>query len=104
MKMNDKDPELVTILLGVYEASKVFVLAALVAVTRILWDGKEQSWLRIALECALCGFLAQGVHSLAEVAFSWDMPTAIAAAVGMVGPSYLRMKLRKAINKKLDNQ
>jgi len=101
--MPEKDPNVWALISSVFDATQVFVYAALVAAVRILLDEKEKIWKRIALEMILCGLLAQGADELVQFAFGWEMPVAIAAAVGLVGPTYLRVKLKHIVNSKTDS-
>jgi len=103
MKMPEKDPNFITAIGDALMTIQVFLYAALVAMVRILRDEKEQKWKRIILEMVLCGLLAQGIESGARYFFEWDIPTLIAAAVGLLGPEWVRMKINKAASKKIDD-
>jgi lambda family phage holin len=102
MKMPDKDPNTYTDIANSFSAIQVFIYAAIVAMVRLLLDEKETKWQRIALEMALCGLLAQGIESGAKFFFAWDVPTLIASAIGLLGPTWIRTKAKAAISKKID--
>jgi len=103
MKMPERDPNLYAALFESFTSMQVFIYAAVVAMVRLLLDEKETKWQRIALEMALCGLLAQGVESGASFFFNWDVPTLIASAIGLLGPTWIRAKAKEAISKKLDD-
>lgn len=102
--MPDRDPNILAIFGAAFDAIQVFIYAAMVAIVRILMDEREKIWHRVLLEMVFCGLLAQGADELVRVIFSWDMPTAVAAGVGLLGPTYIRMKLRKVIEKKIEGE
>jgi len=102
MKMPEKDPNLYAAIADSFSAIQVFIYAAIVAMVRLLLDDKETKWQRIALEMALCGLLAQGIESGAKFFFAWDVPTLIASAIGLLGPTWIRTKAKAAISKKID--
>lgn len=102
MKMPEKDPNLYAAIAGSFNAIQVFIYAAMVALVRLLLDEKETKWQRIGLEMALCGLLAQGVESGASFFFNWNVPTLIASAIGLLGPTWIRAKAKAAISKKLE--
>lgn len=104
MKMSDKDPNVYLLFSESFNAIQVFIYAAVVAMVRLLLDEKETKWQRIVLEMALCGLLAQGVDSGASFFFNWDVPTLIASAIGLLGPTWIRAKAKAAINKKLEDE
>lgn len=100
--MPEKDPNFWTAVGAALLALQAFAYAAIVAIVRILRDDQETPWRRIALEMALCGLLAQGLHSGAHYFFGWEVPTLIAGAVGFFGPEWLRMKINRAVDRKID--
>lgn len=96
--MPERDPGLITAIISAAYALQAFLYAALVAFVRIVRDGKEPAWKRIALEAFLCGLLAQGIDSGAKFFFDWHIPTFIAACVGLLGPEWIRKNLNKKVS------
>ena len=81
------------------EPVKAAILAVLVAMLRIMYDGKEPRWVRRLLEASLCGAIALGVAHLTE---SLGMPhgwgTFLGAVVGLLGADYVRELGRKYLS------
>ncbi len=81
------------------EPIKAAILAALVAILRILYDGKEPRWVRRALEAALCGCIAMGVAYLTEslgLPHGWGV--FMGAAIGLFGADSVREFGRRYIS------
>lgn len=85
--------ELLTAIVGALSAVQAFGYAAAVAIVRVMRDEHEAPWRRIALEAAMCGLLAQGLDSAARYFFDWQVPTFIAACVGLLGPEWVRKQI-----------
>lgn len=100
--MPEKDPNLWSGIGALLLALQTFIYAAIVAIVRTLRDDQETPWRRIVLEAALCGLLAQGLHSGALFFFGWDIPTLVAATVGFFGPEWLRKKINSAVDRNID--
>ena len=67
------------------------MLAALVAMLRILYDGREPRWVRRFLEAALCGLIALGLANLIEaLGMSSGWATFLGASVGLFGADQVR--------------
>jgi lambda family phage holin len=76
---------------GLPEPIRAALLAALVALLRILHDGKEPRWVRRILEAALCGAIALGVAGLIEaLGMSSGWATFLGASVGLFGADQVR--------------
>lgn len=73
------------------EPFRAALLAALVSLLRILYDGKEPRWFRRLLEAALCGCIALGVAYLCEgLGLKAGWATFLGAAVGLLGADQVR--------------
>lgn len=73
------------------EPIRAALLAAVVAMLRILYDGKEPRWVRRVLEAVLCGTIALGIAHLIEamgMASGWA--TFLGASVGLFGADQVR--------------
>lgn len=58
---------------------QAFVAAVIVAPLRIVYDGSEDRWQRIALESILCGTIAYGIASGADY---FSVPHGVAVFIG----------------------
>lgn len=73
------------------EPFRAALLATVVAMLRILYDGKEPRWVRRILEAALCGTIALGVaHGVEAVGMSSGWATFLGASVGLFGADQVR--------------
>lgn len=78
------------------EPFRAAILAAIVALLRILYDGKEPRWTRRALEAALCGAIALAISNLIQaLGMSPGWATFLGAAVGLFGADQVREWGRK---------
>jgi len=102
MKMPEKDPQFWAWLSWALGPIQALLYAVVVAGIRILRDGKEKAWKRILLEMLLCGLLAQAIDSGFRAFFDLSIPTVIAASVGLLGPEWVRMKVNKVVNKRIE--
>lgn len=73
------------------EPIRAALLAGVVAMLRILYDGKEPRWVRRFLEAALCGTIALGIAHLVEaMGMSGGWATFLGAGVGLFGADQVR--------------
>ncbi|MGL6245656.1 phage holin, lambda family [Pseudomonas sp.] len=88
--MPDRTPfiELLGLISEPYRAA---LLGALVALLRVLYDGKEPRWARRILEAALCGLIALGIaHLVQALGLSSGWATFFGGAVGLFGADQVR--------------
>lgn len=73
------------------EPVRAALLSAVVALARILYDGKEPRWVRRFLEATLCGLIALGIaHLVSALGMSPGWATFIGASVGLFGADQVR--------------
>ena len=73
------------------EPVRAALLASVVALARILYDGKEPRWVRRFLEATLCGLIALGIAHLVEaVGMTSGWATFLGASVGLFGADQVR--------------
>lgn len=73
------------------EPVRAALLSAVVALARILYDGKEPRWVRRFLEATLCGLIALGIaHLISALGMSSGWATFIGASVGLFGADQVR--------------
>jgi len=79
------------------------ILAGTLAVLRVIYDRSETSWLRIALEGALCVGISFTVSS-AVGALDWPQEWVISfgGLIGLIGVGSMRALILKLANKKID--
>ncbi|WP_263139414.1 phage holin, lambda family [Pseudomonas sp. RIT-PI-AD] len=79
------------------------IMASVVAVLRVLYDGKERRWTRILLEALICGALSRSASSLIEY-MSWPASVAVAmgGAIGFLGVSSIRDLLSRWAGRRAD--
>jgi lambda family phage holin len=78
------------------EPFRAALLAMIVALMRILYDGKEPRWTRRLLESALCGAIALAIsHLIQALGMSAGWATFLGAAVGLFGADQVREWGRK---------
>ena len=86
-------PEKTVILIfeNIPEPVRAALLAAVVALARILYDGKEPRWVRRFLEATLCGLIALGIaHLISALGMSSGWSTFLGASVGLFGADQVR--------------
>jgi lambda family phage holin len=91
MKMPEKDPGLWTLIFSVPPAIQGAVMAAVIALLRIVYDRKERKPIRILLEALICGALSLSATSMIDV-FGWP-PTVsvmIGGTIGFIGVEQMR--------------
>lgn len=73
------------------EPIRAALLAGVVAMLRILYDGREPRWVRRVLEAALCGTIALGIaHLIEAVGMASGWATFLGASVGLFGADQVR--------------
>jgi lambda family phage holin len=88
--------QLAEMLANIPEPFRASLLAAIVALMRILYDGKEPRWARRLLEAALCGAIALAIANLVQaLGMSAGWATFLGAAVGLFGADQVREWGRK---------
>ncbi len=95
--MPEKDPHNWHLLWGsIPEPLRASALAWLVAMIRILYDGREPRWIRRFLESTLCGLIALVVAVLAQATkLDPGVATFLGGAVGLLGADWVREKARQ---------
>lgn len=77
------------------------IMAIIIAVLRIAYDGREARWQRIGLEAMLCGAIAYGLSSgLNYFELSSGVSVFAGSTIGFLGVDFVRAKARQIINKK----
>lgn len=73
------------------EPVRASLLASLIAIMRILYDGKEPRWARRFLEATLCGAIALGIaHLIEALGMSSGWATFLGGAIGLFGADQVR--------------
>ena len=95
--MPDKDPHNWRLLWdSVPEPVRASGLAWLVAMVRIMYDGREPRWIRRILEATLCGLIALVVAVMAgAMKLDPGVATFLGGAVGLLGADWVREKARQ---------
>jgi lambda family phage holin len=84
------------------EPFRAFMLAALVAFVRVMYDGKDPSLMHRVLESVLCGLIALSIAYMDEaLGMSGNWTTFIGGAVGLFGADQVRAWGRKFAEKKM---
>ncbi len=84
------------------EPIRAAALAAVVAMLRIMYDGREPRWIRRLLESALCGAIALGVaHLVDALGMTQGWPTFLGASVGLYGADQVRTWGRAVAERKI---
>lgn len=107
MSMPEKDPN---IWAGIWQAIsasaaiKGAIMASIIAVLRVLYDGKETHWTRVVLESLICGLLALSASQLVH----WfgvpdQVSVAAGGAIGFLGVTTIRECLVKWVGKRADS-
>ncbi|UYZ83186.1 phage holin, lambda family [Entomomonas sp. E2T0] len=106
--MPNKDPNLWNWLIAAIEQSPTIqgaVMAAIMAILRLLYDENETKPIRIALEAVTCGAMSLCITSIVEI---FNLPQSavitIGGAIGFIGVTALRNFILKAINKRIDKE
>lgn len=89
--MTDDPSALMKLIDMLPEPVRAAALAAVIALVRVAYDGKEPRWIRRSLESILCGLIALGVSSLVQavgMADGWS--TFIGASIGLFGADKVR--------------
>lgn len=93
--MPEKDPSIYAALAAfwtlVIEPVKAAVLASIIALLRVMYDGKEPRMVRRMLESALCGTIALGVaYGVGALGWPSGVGTFLGAAIGLFGADQVR--------------
>jgi lambda family phage holin len=84
------------------EPLRAALLGALVALLRILYDGREPRWVRRMLEAALCGAIALAVaHLTTALGLASGWGTFLGASVGLFGADQVREWGRRVANSRM---
>ena len=77
------------------EPVRAALLSAVVALLRVMYDGREPRWVRRVLESALCGSIALGVsHLVQAVGAQPGWATFLGAAIGLFGADQVRASVQ----------
>lgn len=104
----DKDPSTYSMLAGLWaalsEPTRAAFLSTVIALCRVMYDGREPRMIRRLLEAALCGSIALGIASGAEaMGMPAGMGTFIGAAVGLFGADQVRSWGRRIAERKVSD-
>lgn len=79
------------------------VMASVIAILRVLYDGQEKRWTRVVLESLICGGLSLTASSLIEW-LSWpsSMAVVLGGAIGFLGVTSIRDVLLKWAGRRAD--
>jgi lambda family phage holin len=84
------------------EPIRAGIMAAVIAVLRVMYDSDEPRWVRVLLEAALCGSIAVGVAHLTQaLGMSQGWATFLGAAVGLFGAEEVRSFGRRVANERV---
>lgn len=84
------------------EPFRAAILAIIVAMLRVVYDGKEPRWLRRMLEATLCGCIALGVAYLCEgLGLRQGWATFLGASIGLLGADQVREIGRRVADKRI---
>jgi lambda family phage holin len=87
------------------EPFKAAVLATLIAVLRVVYDGKEPRFLRRAMEACLCGAIAFGLATgLEAMEVPSGMATFIGGAIGLLGADKVREFAQRYVTAKVEKE
>lgn len=89
--MNDTTNTIMKLIEMLPEPVRASILAAIIALVRVLYDGKEPRWARRCLESVLCGLIALGISSaVSAIGLSDGWATFLGASVGLFGADKVR--------------
>lgn len=96
------DRTVLQILESLPEPVRAALLSAIVAMLRILYDGREPRWIRRLLESSLCGTIALGVAHLVEaLGLTQGWATFLGASIGLYGADQVRTWGRAVAEKRI---
>ena len=105
--MPEKDPNNWAALWAAVSTSAAWqgaIMASIIAALRVLYDGKETRWTRIALESLICGALSLCASSLVQWGgLSASVSIAAGGAIGFLGVTTIREFLVKWAGKRVDS-
>lgn len=79
-----------------------FIMAAIVAPLRVMYDDRKAKWSRIVLESVLCGSLSVGLCGVTEwLGIPQSIAVFIGSSVGFLGVVQVREIAMKIIGKKM---
>jgi lambda family phage holin len=101
---NEDNPLVLHTLWGVLpEPFKAAILATLIAVLRVVYDGREPRFVRRVMEACLCGAIAFGLATgLEAMEVPGGMATFIGAAIGLLGADKVREFAQRYVSSKVD--
>lgn len=74
------------------------ILAAVLAVLRVLYDGQETRVVRIALEAAICGLLTLAASkAVSALALNQDWSIVAGGCIGLMGTEFIRYTARRLV-------
>jgi lambda family phage holin len=87
------------------EPFKAAILATIIAIFRVMYDGREPRFLRRAMEACLCGFIAFGLAAgLESIDVPSGMATFLGAAVGLLGADKVREFAQQYVTSRVDKE
>lgn len=103
---NEQNPLFIQALWGALpEPFKAAILATLIAIMRILYDGREPRFIRRAMEACLCGAIAFGLATgLEAMKVPSGMATFIGAAIGLLGADKVREFAQQYVSTRVDKR
>ena len=104
--MPEKDPNNWAALWAAVSTSATWqgaIMASIIAALRVLYDGKETRWTRIALESLICGALSLCASRLVQWGgFPPSVSVAAGGAIGFLGVTTIREFLVKWAGKRVE--
>jgi lambda family phage holin len=89
--MNDTPDHILKAIDALPEPMRAAILASIVAMVRVMYDGKEPRWVRRFLESVLCGLIALGIsHLIQAIGMPDGWSTFLGASVGLFGADKVR--------------
>ena len=105
--LNDENSPLIihTLWGSLPEPFKAAILASLIAILRVVYDGREPRFLRRLMESCLCGAIAFGLAAgLEAVEVPSGMATFLGAAVGLLGADKVREFAQQYVTSRVDRE
>lgn len=101
---NESNPLFIQAVWGALpEPFKAAILATLIAILRVMYDGREPRFIRRLMEACLCGAIAFGLATgLEAVEVPSGMATFIGAAIGLLGADKVREFAQRYVSSKVD--
>ena len=74
------------------------VFAFVVAVIRVVYDGKEKRWVRVCMEAVICGLLTLAAGAaIGAMGWSSDWQLAAGGVIGFLGSEFIRYTARRIV-------